>query len=330
MTTANTPIGTGNYSQAPRTIEEGLAAFNARNPDATNADQVQPSLPQDEIEGYETDEQLFEGEEAQATEGEPEVQEEEVEAAPEEPDTRAIILPDGSEVSIEEARKGYLRQQDYTRKTQQIAEEYRALVSEKTGWAQQAQSLLQNLDALQEKEPDWGQLARERTPEEYNQIHAWWNSRQKTVENARAEMQRAQQQEFAIQKRRFYDHFLEGRYVPEWKDQAKLKDGLGKVYEYGAALGYSPEVIDKLTDPNLIVVFDKARRYDEINGKKPVVQKALSGKPPVTKAGSKTAASPQAQSVKLYEEQFGKTRKIDDAVALFNAKQAARRPMTRR
>lgn len=40
-------------------------------------------------------------------------------------DTQTLRLNDGSEISIDEARDGYLRQADYTRKTQEVAEKLR-------------------------------------------------------------------------------------------------------------------------------------------------------------------------------------------------------------
>lgn len=332
-----TPQGNGAATAALGTspIEHALAAYNARNPNAKASDVVVPSLPEDEIEEIPDD--LTGGVEAEAESVETEEQPEEVEGEAEAeetqaPDERKIILPDGEEVTVEEARKGYLRQRDYTQKTQRIAEDHRALVAEKSVWAERAQEMIKNLDTLQEKEPNWTQLASsgQYTAEELQKAQFYWQDRQRTLKEAREAVERTQREQYALQKRRFFDDLQSGQFNPEWKDQAKLKADLGKVFEYGSALGYPAEMIDSLTDPRIIAVFDKARRWDEANSKKPIVTKALSNKPAVAKPGSRAVASPKAEAARTLEEKFGKSKHIDDAVALFNAREASRHRTIRR
>jgi len=53
------------------------------------------------------------------------------------PDTNEITFPDGKTLSVDEVGKGYLRQQDYTRKTQELADLKRKLGS----WSDFAEAL---------------------------------------------------------------------------------------------------------------------------------------------------------------------------------------------
>lgn len=327
-----TPQGSVPTPLGPMTVEQGLAAFKARNPNAKAADVVTPSLPEDEVE----DLSEVEHEEPEAEAIETETQEGEIEAeADAEPaaDPRKIMLPDGEEITVEEARKGYLRNRDYTQKTQRVAEDHRALVTEKSVWAEKAGSMLKNLDALQEKEPNWLELRRsgQYTAEQYQEIQAWWQNRQSTVKAAQDAVREAQQEEHAIGKRRLYDTLSDGNYYnPEWRDQAKFRDGMSKIFEYGHSLGYPLEMIDSLTDPRLVVIIDKARRWDEANKQKPAVAKAVAGKPAVAKPGARSVATPKMENTRSAEEKFGKSRKLDDAVALFNARNASRAAPIRR
>lgn len=316
-------------------IEQALATYNARNPNAKPSDVVTPSLPEDGIEEIPDD--LTGSGETGAETIETEGQTEEIEGEPEAeeapaPDERKIMLPDGEEVTVEEARKGYLRNRDYTQKTQRIAEDHRALVAEKSVWAERAQEMLKNLDTLQEKEPNWSQLATsgQYTAEELQKAQFYWQDRQRTLNEARTAVERTQKEQHALEKRRFYDDLLSGQINPDWKDQGKLKEDLGKVYEFAGSLGYSPQVLDGFTDPQLMGILNDARRWREANSKKPVVTKALSAKPAVAKPGSRATATPKAEAARSLEEKFGKSHHVDDAVALFEARQAARQRTIRR
>lgn len=333
----STPQGTGAATAAlgPMTIEQGLAAFNAKHPNAKASDVVQPTLPEDEVEdlggGVEAEaeyqeEAAPEGGETDAPEG-AETEQPEAEEAP---DTRPVILPDGSQITVEEARKGYLRQQDYTRKTQDVAAMRNDLVVKQDAWAQQAQKMLSDLESLNEPEPNWSELSRQHTAEEYNQIRAWWDDRSRKVNAARNAVQQAAQQKTALMKQKAVDTLLEGTYNPEWKDPAKLKAGWTSVAEYTLGLGYAPQELDVLaSDPRLVVVFDKARRFDAAEGQKPVVTKSLKSKPAVVKPGARTVATPNTEAARVATDRFKTTRKLDDAVAAFNAAQAARKPIRR-
>src|SRR5215207_8159923 len=59
------------------------------------------------------------------------------------PKTAQVELPDGAKVTLEELTQGYLKQQDYTRKTQAVAEEKRSVQAERQTVARATQELLQ-------------------------------------------------------------------------------------------------------------------------------------------------------------------------------------------
>ena len=77
----------------------------------------------------------------------------------------AIVEVDGEEMTVEELRRGNLRQRDYTRKTQELAEQRRVVDEQQQRVDQMEAQYSQLLPALQdrlempmEQEPDWDTL----------------------------------------------------------------------------------------------------------------------------------------------------------------------------
>jgi len=77
----------------------------------------------------------------------------------------ATIDVDGEEITVEELKRGHLRQRDYTRKTQALAEERQALqgeyaqiTQERAQYAQMLPLLAQKIEQSVEQEPDWDTL----------------------------------------------------------------------------------------------------------------------------------------------------------------------------
>lgn len=74
------------------------------------------------------------------------------EAAPEAP--VMVKLPDGTELPMDEVAKGYLRQQDFTRKTQEIAERRKALESDLQRIEGITQAFVDHLSSMVPAQPD--------------------------------------------------------------------------------------------------------------------------------------------------------------------------------
>jgi len=83
------------------------------------------------------------------------------EAEPEEVETEApaetpvlVKLPDGTEAPLEEVTKGYLRQADYTRKSQEVAETRKALEADLQRIEGITQAFVDHLSAMVPQQPD--------------------------------------------------------------------------------------------------------------------------------------------------------------------------------
>lgn len=121
----------------------------------SGTDNVKPEsdTAEDNWDYYDPDEDTVEPEVAATDEGTEESATEEPEA--EEPDQPAqISLPDGSQVTLDEAVKGYLRQSDYTRKVTEIAQQRKALEADLQITEGVVQTFIDHLTKMIPQAPD--------------------------------------------------------------------------------------------------------------------------------------------------------------------------------
>lgn len=263
-----------------------------------------------------------------AAENGDELEEAPAEAEPEaeEPDPRLIILPDGSEVTIEEARKGYLRQSDFSKKTEIIAREREAIAARENVIMGELRTLIENVEGYQEKEPDWVKLSQEKSAEEYNQWTAHWANRTKTLQRAKAEISRNNQIQLREAKRVALDTLSSGEYNPAWKDPKVLTEALDKVSRYlQEERGYSHSSLQQMTDPIAIQIADESRLWRELQARKPTVLREVTGKPKITKPGARTAVSAGSEQITAFQDAFRKNPSVNNAVALQKARDEVNR-----
>lgn len=324
MLTADTPKGTG-----PMTLDQGLASLKAKMVEKKVT--VDDQAPKLDDYGYEVEEdQVSEPIEALESDQEEnaEVSETESEAEQPEPSEGKIILPDGSEITHEEARKGYLRQSEFTRKTQALAQEREALAAREQAAVQQLSGLYQQLASFQEREPDWLTLSQEKSPEEYQRIQAYWRQKQDVMGRARQVIQQQQANAMAVERAKALEVLSSGEYEPTWKNEKSLGAGLETVSKY-LMENYrtlDDSLLSQIVNPEYIIIADKARRFDELQKAKPRAQLAVKGKPAPIKPGAKSAASLQSEQLRTLTEAYRKNPSLENAMALEKAKSASRRP----
>ena len=113
------------------------------------------------------------------TEAEEDAEEETEEQAEEETPkyvTEGLVEIDGEDVDIQELKQGHLRQQDYTRKTQQVAEDRKAAEQQRQQYESQLNALSvaagTNLNRYSHMtETDWQQMALQK-PDDYKRHRA--------------------------------------------------------------------------------------------------------------------------------------------------------------
>lgn len=225
---------------------------------------------------------------------------------------------EGKTFKLSELTKGYLRQQDYTRKTQEAAEQRKAAEREAAEAAQLKQQLSEALKTWAiptEQEPNWAELVTKLTPQEYNQRRLRWEDVQKKRDAARAEfiaLQTAERQRIVQEETQ---RLMEA--VPEWKDPEKFHEGTQKIVKGAATYGFSAEEIAQVTDHRMIRVLRDAQAWQELQRAKASVEKKTAEVKPMLKPGAKPNRA-QAEEVARQKarERLKKTGSIEDAVAL--------------
>lgn len=201
------------------------------------------------------------------------------------PVTVKVKLSDGTEkeITLEEAASGYMQQSDYTRKTQALAEERRALAREHTeriGALHQELSLLEDVFANPVASQQEILQLEMQNPQEAARLKLQNYQQQQLVSQVRAKREAIQQQ-INQQMLEQAEHFLQEK-APELLE-APAKQAIAG---YLQGIGYKPNELNALTDPRALIVADKARKWDELQAKQgevkakaaPVIQKTIEAK----------------------------------------------------
>lgn len=311
MDTANNPTGTsGNESL---TIGEAASLLGDFLPDEGEQEETNAELEteetQDEAQSDETEEQSEE--ESDESEGE-EVQEE----SQEQPKFTVKVDGQEVEVTLDELKSGYSRTQDYTRKTQEIAQQRKQFEQEFQSVMQERQQYAQLLGALQqqlqEPEPDWDTL-RSTDPIEYSLQMADWQRKQQKKQIAQAEQMRVaeQMQQYQmqqLQQRLAQENEALTALIPEWKDAERAKSIKSQVREQGKKLGFSEQELAEVYDHRAILALRKAALYDELMSKREQLKAAP---PKLVKPGNK--ANPGNVDSQKALGRLKQTGKVGDA-----------------
>lgn len=300
------------------------AAEPAPEDDDTDDEGEEPKAEGEDETGDEgeDDEQGDKPEEGESEEDESE-SEEDVEGDSEVDLTQeyTVTLADGTEASVtlEELVKGYHRQSDYTRKTQAVAEERKAVQGERQQVSAMRAQYAQGLEQLQEaiksvtpQEPDWEAL-KATDPLRYAEEWADWQRRQHVVAQIEEERRAVQEQQRAEFEAHRQEAVRSGRewllqQIPEWKDEGRAKAERAAMRSYAEKLGFTAEELKAVDDPRAVLLIRQATLYAKLQEKKPTLIKPKS-KTPVT-AGTKT---PVMKPLAVKQPQSKKAGELSDA-----------------
>lgn len=239
------------------------------------------------------------------------------------------VKVNGAEVEVDEDEllKGYSRTQDYTRKTQELAEQRKAAEAELNQVRAERQQYAQVLGALQqqimqgmEAQPDW-QALRDTDPIEYAAKWAEHQQRQQQLGAIQAERQRlAQQQQheqaIRLQQVLKQERELTAKAIPEWSNPEVAKREKAELVDFGKKLGFSAEELGEITDHRAVVALRKAYLYDKLVAKKGEAQtKVRTG--PVLKPGSANNVPPARTKLTKAKQRLAQTGRVEDAAAAF-------------
>jgi len=278
---------------------------------------------QEQVEPVESDET-----EAQEDEESDEIEEqEEVE---EQPVYRIKAAGEEKDVTLDDLVKSYQLGADYTKKTQEIAEQRRAIEAERAAaeesrqlrdaYAQRLQAIEQFL-AQQQSEDDL-EMLKETDPIGYAVRVAELSQKEKQLTAVRAEQQRiAQQQQAEYQQnlQKFVQNEMAklSQALPDFADADKAQAIRSDLRKFANGIGYSDEELSQVYDSRHVQVLYKAMQYDKLMQSKPQITKKVNEAPKMLKPGVAKAKSSEADALKKDKARLRQSGRVADAAAIF-------------
>jgi hypothetical protein len=243
------------------------------------------------------------------------------------PETTAPELDaDGEEIEYEgekykvpkTLKEAFLRQQDYTQKTQTLAEQRKAVDAERVEIQQRAQMQQQYVQEVAEA------ISLDKQLEQYGQID--WNAlydsdpvqamkldrqmrelqaqRDGVVSNITAKQrQQAMDSQQATAKQLQEAMAVVAREIPNWSPEtAKALNG------YGQTLGYAAQELANLSDPRAVKLLHKAYMYDQLVAKQSVKPKPEPQEKPVTRIAASKATATKSPG-EMTDKEFAEFRR---------------------
>lgn len=257
-----------------------------------------------------------------------------------------VTMADGTkaEVSLGEWKDGYKTSQDAQVEARRAAEARQELEARQTaleaewrGKVQDAAATLQvaetNLNA-DFNSVDWNAL-RETDPAEWSAKRQQFAERNAQLQQAKREIAERWQQHEAqtqeSQQQQLAEHLeterqLLMRALPEWADEATAEKERSDLSNYLMKSGFASNEVSSVSDHRLVVMARKAMLYDQ------QVRTADAAKKRVIKIGKKSPkpgarisqAEQQQDAIRPLREKFRKSGRIEDGVALLEARRQQR------
>ena len=312
--------------------QEALLKMMEPEEETPETEEAQPT-EEEESQPIEEDESLEEEPEEESEAEDDEGTDEEAEE-----DLLYAVTVNGAEqeVSLDELMKGYSRQSDYTRKTQEVSEqrkefdamkqnmvqEYRQIQAERQQYAQALQSLMEgNMSGIDKfANVDW-EVLKETDPIEYVTRKEEFREAQEKVQNLQREQHMAQQRHHA-QSQNEHRQMLQQETtalvtaLPDWGDSGKQPAIAKNIRSYATENGFTKEELDSLVDHRSILVLLKAQKYDQLQNSD-VRGKKLKNKPRVIRSGTggdKKADSKSKRTAKM--KRLRSSGHVDDAASI--------------
>ena len=269
--------------------------------------------------------------EIEAEAEEVEAEDEESEEVEEQPDKYYRVKLDGTdyEVTLDEALAGYQRQQDYTKKTQAVADEKKQLQAEQEAAKQDRLRYQQNLEHLVQQqesqkpvEPDWDQLYEADPLQWMKQKEEFRSQKERNLELKQEQFRIRQQQEYE-QQEQMKTHLSQQHQelidaIPEWKDPAVMQAEKAQIRDYAVStLGYSAEEISQVYDQRAVRALRSGMIASGLSGKGKAKLKPASPAIRSVTPGSAPEQPRKQTSVHKAKIRLAKTGKMSDAAEVF-------------
>jgi len=292
---------------------------------ADGSEQEQPEL-QAEANDSEAESEEYE---AQADESEEVEQEDEQDESEEPQKFRVKAAGEEREVTLDELIKSYQLGTDYTKKSQAVAEERKAVEAERQRIEEakylrdQYAERLQVIEQMLNQQPEAENLdyLKENDPIGYAVKVAELSQREKQLAQVQAERQRiAEQQQQERQEELGKVIQAEARKlaeaIPDYADPKKGEAMRRELREFGLKVGFSDQELAGVYDSRAVVTLWKAMQYDKLQSSKPAITKKVNEAPKVMKSGVSQPRDSNDELRKL-KARAKQTGRVADAARAF-------------
>ncbi len=289
---------------------------------AEGSEQEQPE------EQTESNDSEAESVEAQA---ETEVEQEEgIEEQEEPPKYRVKAAGEEREVTLDELIKSYQLGTDYTKKSQAVAEERKAVEAERQRIEEARQVRDQYAERLQMVEQMLNQAQpeenldylRENDPIGYAVKVAEMSQKEKQLAAVRAERERIQAQQQQEQQQQLMSRVQQeaqrlAEALPEYADPKRGDVIRQEIREFGLKSGFSEHELAGVYDSRAVLTLWKAMQYDKLQSAKPAITKKVSEAPKVIKPGVSQPRDGQSEELRKLKARAKQTGRVADAARAF-------------
>ena len=302
--------------------------------------ETEEAAPTEEEESTEeTQDESLEEESEEEDESEEDEEESEESAEDDEDEEEPLfsVMANGEEIEVtyDELIKGYSRQADYTRKTQELsnlrqeyergAQEYAQSLPELDNLKQQYSQALGNMISnsvagLERFNIDWNAL-REDDREEYLVKREEYREAQdqiKGLQERKAQEDQAlnQQAQQNFQHLVVQEHQRMAEQIPEWADKESRGKLASSIKQYATSKGFTEQELSSLVDHRYLLTLMKAMKYDGLQDSD-IKAKKLKNKPKVIRSGKgkeKSADSKSKRAAKM--KRLQSSGHVDDAASI--------------
>ena len=288
---------------------------------------LEPEQPEGQAEAQA--EEVTEEYEAQAEESEDEPSEEVQEEVQEPQRFRVKVDNEELEVDLDELIKGYSRTSDYTKKTQNLAEQRKAVESERTKIDEAAKlrdTYAQRLQVIEQMltQPTEDLTAlKDNDPVGYAIRVAENMEREKQLAAVRAERESVQARQVAENQERLKSHIAQEAErlrsaIPDFSDEVKGEVIRKEIRDYAKSVGWSDQELSQVYDHRAVLTLYRAMQFDKLQKSKPAVQKRVAEAPKSLAPGvGSQRLDKDGEMVKKLTKQLKQTGRPRDAAKLF-------------
>jgi hypothetical protein len=233
------------------------------------------------------------------------------------------------EVTLNDLIKSYQLGTDYTKKSQAVAEERKAVEAERQAvqeakqmrdtYAQRLEMIEQMLQPQQEENLEY---LKETDPIGYSVKVSEMIQRDKQLAAVQAERHRINQQQEQDRQVQMQSVVAEemqklSSFIPEFTDPAKGEAIRNDIRAFGKQVGFSDNELAAVYDSRAVLTLYKAMQYDKLVASKPAITKKVNEAPKAIKSGVSKPRDSNAEETRKLKARAKSSGSVRDAASVF-------------